>query len=106
MNFAAPPPAKNTNTASGLIEAISVSNAWNSTLGKCTHSPRTDLPPAMINLSLKPAAASSPGPYFQATLTTFVTPPSPRTLPVGYARAQRVNDVLNISEAHSAPDAA
>src|SRR5438874_9117832 len=106
MNFAAPPPAKNTNTASGLIEAISVSKAWNSTLGNGIHKPRTDLPPALMKPSVKPATASSPAPYFQARDITLRMPRSASTLPIGYEGCQLENEVRKIFGEHSAPVAA
>ncbi len=53
MNFAAPPPAKKHATASGFSEAISVSSAWNSTLGKGRPNSLMMVPPASIALPFK-----------------------------------------------------
>ena len=82
-SLAAPPPAKNTNTASGLSEAISVSSGWNSTFGNGRNSSFTIVPPALVKPSLKPLIDSSPAPYFQVRVTTFLMPRSASTLPIG-----------------------
>ena len=72
--MAAPAPAKNTNTASGLSEAISVRKGWNSTFGNGSVISLTTLPPPFSKASLKPATDSSPNEYFQVTVAMFFRP--------------------------------
>ncbi len=81
-NLTAPPPAKNTNTASGLSDATSVISAWNSTFGNGRLSSFTTLPPLASNASLKPLTDCSPAAYFQVSVTTFFRPRSPSTWPM------------------------
>ncbi|MDT4883200.1 hypothetical protein FQZ97_1192250 [compost metagenome] len=81
-NLTAPPPAKNTNTASGLSEATSVISAWNSTLGNGRLSSFTTLPPFASKASLKPLTDCSPAAYFHVSVTTFLSPRSASTWPI------------------------
>src|SRR6185369_83677 len=106
MNFAAAPPAKKQATASGLIDAISVSSAWNSTCGKGRPSSLTTVPPALVKLSLKPSKASSPAAYLCVIQTARLTPLSHIGLPSAIVGCEFVNEVRNTLGAHRARVAA
>src|SRR5512133_4188981 len=106
MNLAAAPPAKKQATASGLIEAISVSRAWNSTCGNGRPSSLTTGPPALVKLSRKPSNASSPAAYLCVIQTALRTPLSYIGLPSASVGCELVKEVRNTFGAHSARVAA
>src|SRR5205823_4507191 len=99
----APPPAKNTYTTSGLSDAISVRNGWNSTLGNGSVISFTTLPPPFSNVSLNPPVDSDPAAYFQVSVTAVFAPFSAATLPIASPGCEFENDVRKMFGAHIGP---
>src|SRR5574340_996149 len=102
-NLAAPAPAKNTYTDSGLSAAISVRNGWNSSFGDGSVISVRTLPPPAVKASLKPFTDSSPAAYFQVSVTAVPSLRSAIILPVPYPGCQLVNEVRKMFGAHKEP---
>jgi hypothetical protein len=97
------PPAKKAYAQVGLIEAISVSSAWNSTFGKGTNSSFSTFPPPFSKLSLKPPIDCSPAAYFQVIVTAVLYPFSAATMPMASPGCELENETRKMFGAHSGP---